>query len=85
MTRRERSIKAANLGRRIPGGPSGEFAEREQVLKMMGVSRIQATRKIFLLASEGAMLDLAELKERSARRAKAFGWQLVGNPPHWDW
>ena len=85
MTKRERFIAAARLRRRMPGGISGELYEREQVLEMLGVTRIYAPKAVFRRAVEGHSYNLRELKERSAKRAAIFGWKLVGNPPRWDW
>jgi hypothetical protein len=45
----------------MPGGPSGELVERERVLDLMGVARIQAPRAVFMRASEGKRLNFGRL------------------------
>ena len=40
MMRRERLIEVARLGRMMLSGPSDELAERERVLKMLGIATV---------------------------------------------
>ena len=68
MATRERLIEVTRLDRLIPGGPSGELHERERVLEMLGVLKIQAPRSVWRRAAEGHRVSFRELSERSARR-----------------
>lgn len=71
MTRRERLIEAARIGRMMPGGLSGELAERERVLEMLGVPKVQAPRAVATASS--TRVSFRELRERSAKR-RAILW-----------
>jgi hypothetical protein len=69
MTKRERLIELARIGRMIPGGPTGELHERERVLAMLGIPAI-SIRPFFkkygrVVASSASF---RKLRERSAKR-----------------
>ena len=71
MTKRKRLIEAARIDRMMLGGPTGELHERERVLEMLGVPKIQAPRAV-VRASSTRVIFL-ELRERSAKR-RAILW-----------
>ena len=66
MTKRERLIEAARIGRMMPGGPTGELHERERVLETLGIARIQAPRAV--VRASNTKVSFRELRERSQRR-----------------
>ena len=74
MTKRERLIETARIGRMMPGGPSAELRERERVLAMLGIPAIRIHP---LFKKYGRVIappsSFKELRERSAKR-KAILW-----------
>ncbi len=85
MTKRKRALELARSSKSMPGGPTGELHERERVLELIGVQKIQAPRAVWRRSREGHMVSFRALRERSAKRAAALGWVLIGDPPRWQW